>query len=207
MPQDVKDALHDARAKLKGVNDRLTSAESVEGKSPLAKSLDVRLSSVFTGLTAEADAAGRLSFLQKTVKFAGDIPVIDVLAAGAGTYFGAKDDMEKGMPWYEAVPENALSNVAGLAVGGVAGAAVYGAVAGAGFAGATVVGVGAAAVVGGAVAVGVGDFAGNLFHEHWDEDMKKDGFFGGIGDGIGHAAGNTVSDMGKLGSKIWHSIF
>ncbi|MGF1427217.1 hypothetical protein [Kitasatospora sp. LaBMicrA B282] len=207
MPQDVKDALHDSRAKLAGLEGKLTSAEGVEARTPLAKALDVRVSAFFSGVAAEAGTSEELSLLRKTVRFAGDIPVLDVLAAGAGTYFGAEDDIEKGMPWYEAVPENALSNVGSLAVGAAAGTAVYGVVAGLGFAGATVGGVVAGAAVGGVVAVGVGDLASDLFHEHWDEDMKKDGFWGGLGDGIGHSVSNTGSDLKHMGEKIWNSIF
>ncbi|GAA1967500.1 WXG100 family type VII secretion target [Kitasatospora viridis] len=214
IPQDVKDSLHDANSRLKNLEDKLTGAEGTESKFLGSKALDVRLSTALEAIGVEAKGAFELDFLKKATKFAGDVPGLDILAAGFGTYFGAKDDIEKGMPWYEAVPENALSNVGSLAIGAAAGAAVYGAIEG----GSVVLAVGAGAVVGGVVCVGVGDFASNLFHEHWDEDMKKDGPIGGIAVGIGNSAVNTGKDMVKLGEKtansvaglgkkIWHSIF
>ncbi|MFE9422846.1 hypothetical protein ACFYNO_07785 [Kitasatospora sp. NPDC006697] len=207
IPQDAKDALRSARDKLKATDARLATAESAEGKTLLSKALDVRVSTFFSGMAAEADAAGDISFLKKAVKFGGEIPVIDILATGAGTFFGARDDMQKGMPWYEAVPENALSNIGGLAAGAAVGTAVGAGVAAMGFAGATVGGVVAGAVVGGVVCVGVGDFATNLFHEHWDEDIHKDGVVLGVADGVGHSVVNTGKDLANMGKKIWHSIF
>jgi hypothetical protein len=214
MPQDVKDALHDARAELQDARTTLAEAEQAENKLPFSKLLDTRLSDVFGALAKEADAAGEMNALDKIEKFAGDIPVIDVAAAGLGTYFNAKDDIEKGQPWYEAVPEDALANVGGVAAGAAAGTLVTGAIAGASFVGAPVAAVAAGAVVGGAVAVGVGDFVDNAFHEHWDEDIQQHGVMGGIADGIGHTAGKTWSDVTQLGSDIghtassvWHGIF
>ncbi|WP_329583047.1 hypothetical protein OG500_23095 [Kitasatospora sp. NBC_01250] len=214
MPKDVKDALHNARVELASAQTDLAAAEKVESRFPLSSEVDVRASTFMTGLTSEARATAESDLLEKTVKFAGDIPVLDYVAAGAGTYLGARDDIQKGMPWYEAVPENALANLGSLAVGSAAGAFVGGAIAAAGFAGATVTGVAVGAVFGGAVCVGVGDLTSNLFHEHWDEDIHKDGVLGGIGDGIGHSAAKTVSDLGSLagnvdhlGKKLWHGIF
>lgn len=207
MPQGAKDALHDARLKLASAQGDLTAAEKLESHTPLSKVLDVRLSTAMSLLGVEARASGELDFVQKSVKFVGDVPVLDALAAGAGTYLGAEDDMEKGMPWYEAVPENALSNVGSLAVGAVAGTAIGGLVAAGSFAGATVAGVAVGAVAGGVICVGVGDLTSNLLHEHWDEDIHKDGVLGGIGDGIGHSVTKTGSDIAGLGEKLWHSIF
>ncbi|HEX3646946.1 MAG TPA: hypothetical protein VHV49_00885, partial [Pseudonocardiaceae bacterium] len=138
MPQDVKDALHDARADLKGAQQTLADAETAEKKLPFSKVLDTRLADVFAGLGKEADAAGELDTLDRFEKFAGDIPVVDVAAAGIGTFLSAKDDIEKGQPWYEAVPEDALANVGGIAAGAAVGGAVGGAIAGASFVGAPV---------------------------------------------------------------------
>jgi uncharacterized protein YukE len=214
MPQGVKDALHDARSDLQGAQTTLAEAEQSESKLPFSKLLDSRLSDVFGGLAKEADAAGELGTLDKLEKWAGDVPVVDVAAAGLGTFLNVRDDIEKGQPWYEAVPEDALANVGGLAAGAAAGTAVAGAIAGASFVGAPVVAVAAGAAVGGALAVGVGDFVNNAFHEHWDEDIHQDGVVDGVAAGIGHTATKTWSDVKQMGSdightasKVWDSIF
>ncbi|WP_327068640.1 WXG100 family type VII secretion target [Kitasatospora sp. NBC_01302] len=214
MPQDAKDNLHNARVELASAQTDLTAAEKVESRFPLARKLDVRLSTFMTAFGYEAGASAERSLLDKGLKFGGDIPVLDAVAAAAGTVLGAEDDMHKGMHWYEAWPENALANVGSLAVGTAAGTAIGGAIAAGSFAGATVAGVAIGAVAGGAICVGVGDLTSNLFHEHWDEDIHKDGVLGGIGDGIGHSAAKTVSDLGSLagnvgdlGKKLWHGIF
>lgn len=222
MPKDVKDNLHDARLKLASVETKLTTAEGVESKTILSKALDIRLSSAFSLIGAEARTADELGGLKKAMKFAGANPGLDAIAAFAGTYLMGRDDMQKGMPWYEAVPEDGLANVGSLAVGAVAGTLATGAAdaigTGLGFAGAGVIGVASGAVIGGVVCVGVGDLTSNLFHEHWDEDMHKDGFWGGLGDGIGDSVSKTGSDMAglasktgsaveNLGKKAWHGIF
>lgn len=202
LPSDVKDALHDARSQLSGVEGKLTAAEAKEGV--ISKVLDTRVSAAFSKLGALAATDTELSAWQKSLRFMGDVPVIDVAAAGLGTYFMARDDHDKGQSWGSAIAEDGAANVAGVAIGAVAGAAVAGAAV---FAGAPVAAVVAGAAVGGVVCVGVGDLTSNLFHEHWDEDINKDGIIGGIGDGIGHSVTKTGSDIADLGKKAWHGIF
>ncbi|MDH6132814.1 uncharacterized protein YukE [Kitasatospora sp. MAA4] len=222
MPKDVKDNLHDTRLKLADVETKLTAAEALESKTVLSSKLDTRLTTALSLIGVEARTSAELGAFQKTEKFIGDVPFLDAIAAVDGTYFMARDDIQKGQPWYEAVPEDALANVGSLAVGAVAGTLAAGAAdaigTGLGFAGAGVIGVASGAVIGGVVCVGVGDLTSNLFHEHWDEDMHKDGFWGGLGDGIGHSVSKTGSDMAdlasktgstveNLGKKAWHGIF
>jgi uncharacterized protein YukE len=214
MPKDVKDALHDARADLQQARTTLADAEQIERKLPFNKLFDTRLSTVFTGLAKGSDAAGDLNTLGKLQKWMGDVPVVDVAAASVGTILNAMDDVDKGQPLFEALPEDALANVGGLAAGAVAGTAVAGGIAGAAFVGAPVAAVAVGAAVGGAVAFGVGDFVDNAFHEHWDEDIHQDGVVGGIADGISDAGSKTWDDakhvasgIGHAASSVWHGIF
>jgi hypothetical protein len=92
--------------------------------------------------------------------------------------------------------------VAGLAAGGVVGAAVMGSVGG----GALVAG-GAGVLAGGAVAFGVGDFAHHLIDENWGQDISHDGVVLGVGKGIGDSVVNTGKDIGHIASSVWNSIF
>ena len=153
-------------------------------------------------------------------RFFGDIPVVDVLAAGASTYFGAQDDMAAGVPWYAAYPGEAGGNIAAVAAGGwVGGLAAGGAAAGLGALGVGGVGLtmaagGVGVLAGGVVAYGVGDFAHNLIQENWGADIHQHGVILGIGDGIGDSAVKTGQDFAKVGTGIahgaehvWDSIF
>lgn len=103
--------------------------------------------------------------LSEILKAASDIPVIDIAAAGVGTYFGAQQDInEFHRPAAIAYPAEAASNVAGLATG----AAVAGIVGGA-----PVLGVAAGVAAGGVAAIGVGDFGHNLIDENWGSDSTS----------------------------------
>ena len=145
---------------------------------------------------------------------------MDVLAAGASTYFGAQDDMAAGVPWYAAYPGEAGGNIAAVAAGGwVGGLAAGGAAAGLGALGVGGVGLtmaagGVGVLAGGVVAYGVGDFAHNLIQENWGADIHQHGVILGIGDGIGDSAVKTGQDFAKVGTGIahgaehvWDSIF
>lgn len=117
---------------------------------------------------------------------------------------GAYGDIKSGQPWYEAVPEEAVSNAGGLAAGALAGGAVAGAAV---FAGAPLL-VGAAGVAAGTVvAYGVGDLAHNLFHQSWGSDVHDYGVAGGVLYGIGHSEVKTATDAGHLAEHVWDSIF
>jgi uncharacterized protein YukE len=192
----------------------LDKLDELVKKVPLAKRLDVRVGSLLKLAPGLADESRMLKFL-------GDIPVIDVAAAVAGTALQSYDDMQKGEDW-TAIPKELTANVGGIVAGVAAGVAVGAVV----VAGAALIGVsapailviGAGAIVGGAVAVGVGDAITNVWHEHWDEDIHKYGVVGGIGSGLANVGTNTVHDMGKLAtstgqaisgaaSSLWHGIF
>jgi hypothetical protein len=206
MSLDVKlarsGALRDLNA-LQGELDALTRESH-----PIAGMLNVSVGDVADGVRA-LSGASKAAEGSKALSFLDDVPVIDVAAAGLGTYFQATDDMSKGENAPRAIGEDLTANVAGLA----AGAAVGGAVAGA-IAGAPVVAVAAGAAIGGAVAVGVGDLVYEGFHEHWDEDIQKDGVVGGLLAGTGHTFENTGRDLGNLAKgvggaakSVWHSVF
>src|SRR5262249_24977421 len=141
----------------------------------------------------------------KALDFLSDIPVIDVAAAGAATYFQAKDDIQKGANPAGGSAEDGAANGTGVAAG--AGAAIGGGAAATAAGAAPVVAVGAAAVVGGAVAVGVGDLVYEGFHEDWSEDVRQDGVVMGVVDGVGHTFANTGKDLAHMGSSLWHGVF
>lgn len=212
MPQDVKDALREARSDLAGAKNELASAEASESKWIGSKVVDMRVSDLLKvfGRGAGGAAKSADSLLAKLVKAGEDIPVIDAGAALLGGGIDAYNDYKNGQPWYEAVPEDMLSNVAGVAAGAGAGTlATAGVTAGAtalGVAGAPVIGVTAGAAVGGVVAIGVCDFGENLAHEDWGGDIHKYGVVEGIGDGIADSGKKTVKDLGHMASSAWHSV-
>jgi hypothetical protein len=207
MPLDVKLARSGA---LKDLNALKSQLDALDHQShPVAKFLDVNVGDVIGALPKAGAAFAEAADGSKSLSFLSDVPVIDVAAAGLGTYFQATDDISKGESPGRAIAEDATSNVVGVAAGLAVGGAIV-----AGVAGAPVVVAGAAAVVGGAVAVGVGDLVYEGFHEHWDEDIQQDGVVGGIAAGTGHMFANTGKDLGHMGEGIghgakslWHGVF
>ncbi|HWG63267.1 MAG TPA: hypothetical protein VG253_16340 [Streptosporangiaceae bacterium] len=203
--QDIKSAL----------NDQLAGAQSTE--NPFSKAWGFSPSDIPAVGTKLEGLAGPGADL---ARFAGDLPVVDIAAAGAGTYFNAQADMASGMPWYAAYPGEAGGSAAALAAGGwLGGLAGGGTAAGLGALGAGGLGVSLAAggvgvVAGGVVAYGVGDFAHNLINENWGADIQQNGVIGGIGTGIADSAVHTGQDFVKVGSgiahgveSVWNSIF
>lgn len=210
MSLDVKLARSGALRKLNGLQNELDALN--RESHPIASMLNVSVGDVADGLKA-LGGASKAAEGAKSLSFLDDLPVIDVAAAGLGTYFQATDDISKGESAPVAIGEDLGANVTGLVVGAAVGTAVAGAV-GAAVVGAPVVAVAAGAAVGGAVAIGVGDLVYEGFHEHWDEDFKKDGAVGGFLDGTGHMFANTGRDLGNLAKgtggavkSVWHSVF
>jgi uncharacterized protein YukE len=141
----------------------------------------------------------------KLLKAASDVPVIDIAAAGVGTYFGAKQDInEFHRPAAVAYPAEAGSNVAGIVAGTAAGGYVAGVVGGLSFVGAPVLGVAFGVAGGGILAVGVGDFGHNLIDENWSGDIHQHGVVAGVVDGIGDSAVKTGKDIGHMATGIGH---
>jgi uncharacterized protein YukE len=206
MSLDVKLARSGALRDLNGLQSELDALG--RQSHPIAGMLNVSVGDVADGVRA-LSGASKAAEGSKTLSFLDDLPVIDVAAAGLGTYFQATDDISKGESAPRAITQDLAANATGL----VAGAAVGGAVAGA-ITGAPVVAVAAGAAVGGAVAIGVGDLVYEGFHEHWDEDIQKDGVVGGLLAGTGHTFSNTGRDLGNLAKgaggaakSVWHSVF
>lgn len=204
----------DAKTRLSSVEDNLAEAQSTE--NPFSKAWGFSPGDI-PSVASKLDGMGGLG---GAARFAADIPFVDIAAAGAGTYFGAQDDMAHGVPWYDAYPGEAGGNIAAVATGGwVGGLAAGGAAAGLGALGAGGLGVtlaagGAGVLAGGVVAYGVGDFAHNLILENWSGDIHQHGVISGIGLAIGDSAVNTGKDFVKVGTGIahgaeslWHSIF
>jgi uncharacterized protein YukE len=207
---DIKAARRATAAKFAKATDDLARTEALVKKVPLATVLDYRVASAVVKL------APGLAEESRMMKFLGEIPVIDVGAAVAGTALQSYDDMQKGDDW-TAIPKEFTANAGGIIAGVAVGAVVVGGLVAIGV-GSPVILIGAAAIVGGAVAVGVGDAITNVWHEHWDEDIHKYGVVGGIGTGLANVGTNTGHDLVKLGSNtvnavggaatsLWHGIF
>jgi hypothetical protein len=203
MPSDVKAARSDALRDLNSLKNDLGAME--HESHPLARFLDTRVGDGLEALPRVGDAWASAADGSRVLRFLGDVPVVDVAAVGAGTYFQATDDIEKGENPARAWSEDLVSNAGGVAAGVAVGAAVAGGLAAAGAA--PLVAVGGAALVGGAVAVGVGDLVYEGFHEHWDEDIQQHGVVVGVADGVGHTFANTGKDIGHMASSVWHGIF
>ncbi|HEY9474054.1 MAG TPA: hypothetical protein VIS06_09410 [Mycobacteriales bacterium] len=211
MPADVKASRSAALRELQELDTQLAAAE--RDIRPLSELLNVDVGDVVGGLPGGAGGAfTEAADGSRMLKFLSDVPVIDVAATGLGTYFQARDDIDKGEDPARAIAEDGTANVAGLAAGAIAGSAVVGLAAGIGAA--PVVAVGAGVLLGGAIGVGVGDLVYEGFHEHWDEDIRRDGVVKGVAEGIGHAGERTGRDLLNMGkgiehgaTKIWHSVF
>jgi hypothetical protein len=210
MPADVKAARSAALKELQGLQNELDALDRVP--HPAAKLLNVDVGDVVGALPRVGAAFSEAADGSKALNFLSDVPVIDVAAAGLATYFQATDDISKGENPGRAIAQDFTANMTGVAAGAAAGGAMIGGLAAVGAAPA--VAVAAGAVVGGAVAVGVGDLVYEGFHEHWDEDIQKDGVVGGVAVGVGHTFENTGKDLAKLGkgighaaSSVWHGIF
>ena len=205
-PED-RQAFTDAKSTLSSAESDLSAAEGnenwftkVTGFSPSD------IPAVGDSLDGMGGVAGDLA------RAGAGIPFVDLAAAGAGTYFGAQDDIAHGVPAYVAYPGEAAGNLAAVGIGGAVGIAATGGAAtvlgGLGASGLVVsLGAGGAGVLaGGVVAYGVGDFAHNLINENWGADINKYGVVGGVFDGIGDSAVQTGKDFAHVGESIWHGI-
>jgi uncharacterized protein YukE len=204
-----------ARTELSAVDKTLDTAESVESKVLGSKLLDTSVTEVVQDLTglgkgaAEGTAEAAEGVLSQIIKVGDDIPVIDVFVAVAGSGLDSYTDIKNGKPWYEAVPEDTLANVVGVASGVavVAGAAALaGTATVAAIAGAPAVVVVAGAAVAGVAAIGVTDEVKNLFNENWNQDIHKSGVLAGTLDGVGHSFAKTGDQMGDMAKSAWHGI-
>ncbi len=195
-----------AKTALSAVEDNLAQAQSAE--NPFSKAWGFSPSDI-SSLSSKLDGLGSTG--GDLARFAADLPLIDIAAAGAGTYFGAQQDMADGVPSYAAYPLEAGGNIAALGVGGwVGGLATGGAATALGGLGVTGVGLSMAAggvgvLAGGVVAYGVGDFTHNLIDENWGADFQHHGIVAGLGYGIGDSAVKTGQDFAKLGTGIAHT--
>jgi uncharacterized protein YukE len=188
-----------AQSELNSVKKNVTSAASHENL--LTKALGFSTNDI----PAVSDALEGARGWTKLLDAAADVPVIDIAAAGVGTYFGAQQDInEFHRPAAVAYPAEAGSNIAGIAAGTAAGGALATFIGGASIAGAPVLGVATGVLFGGIVAVGVGDFGHNLIDENWSGDIHQDGVVAGVLDGVGHSAARTGKDLGHMATGIGH---
>lgn len=130
------------------------------------------------------------------------------ILTGAMVFFQAKDDVEKGWSWPEALLKNGGAAAAGLAAGIGVEAAV---------AAAPVEVPVAVSVVGGvAVGYGVGTYAYELVHAgDWSDNIQEKGVVGGIGQSFADAGSAWVeNDVKGLAEKaknsvegVWNGVF
>jgi uncharacterized protein YukE len=194
-------------------HDQAELAHDIEEDKELSKLLSTsvgdlgkNVKSLLTRLAGGAPAAGDTvdaigadaSVLDKLVDFGKDIPVIDVAAAAVGTGLATYSDVQSGQSIATALPEEAASNVAGVAAGSLVGGALMTAVGG-GLVGGAVAAAGA-----GVVAFGVGDFTDKLLHQDWGADVHTYGVATGIEYGIGNSAVQTGQDFVGLGKDMGH---
>jgi hypothetical protein len=57
-----------------------------------------------------------------------------------------------------------------------------------------------------AVVIGATGVIDHAFHEHWSEDIHKDGVVGGVLHGSGHVLSQTGDDFKRLGKDVWGGI-
>jgi len=212
-PENIQGELTTTNAELDSAQKQLASAGRTE--NALSKLLDSRVGNVrdylagqagggehVAGHTPEAmaEAAGDdPSVLSRLIDAGEAIPVVDVVAAAAGTAFGTSEDVKAGRPVGESLAKEAVANVVGLTAGAVVGGAIGGI---------------PGALVGSVVGYGVGDLTHNLLWEPWGQDMHSYGAVGGVLYGIGHSEFATVDDTrgfaisaGHQAEHLWDSVF
>jgi uncharacterized protein YukE len=204
MPDDVKQALKDARTRLASAQDDLTVAQSHE--NAFTKVFDTRTSDL-PGLSKLADGLADDSILAKAL----DVPVVDVLAGGVTTWVNASQDEQHGVPGWLAYPLETGNTIGSIAAGTAVAGVVGGAVAGLSVAGAPVLGVAAGVAAGGVVAYGVGDYVhnyiedfGQQWHQHGVLGIATD--FGAAGVGTWDDTKGLVGDIGGAATSAWHGI-
>ncbi|MFI1761381.1 WXG100 family type VII secretion target [Streptomyces sp. NPDC020800] len=194
MPDDLpaKSAYRDAVTKVDSLEEDIARADNGSTKLPYDRALNVKLADA-----ADALRLGKgLEALPDVLK---ELPVVDVVAAGACGLLEASDDHDKGWSWQHSVAVDEGANLGGLAAGaaitaGLVATAPIDLTAGA------VAAVGVGAVI---VSTSVIDHA---FHEHWSEDIHDHGVVGGVLTGAGHVATETVDDGKRLVKDVWHGV-
>jgi len=211
MPDDVKQALSKANDELDSEKAALKTAEGDE--TAWSKLFGTRLSDLpgLKGVGSSIDALDDPGLLDKTVGAALDLPVVDVVAGGIGTYLNAQADIQAGVPAWAAYPLETGATVASFAAADVVAGAVGTAVGGLSIAGAPVLGVAAGAAAAGVVAYGVGDYIhnyiadfGQQWHEHGALGIVTD--FGAAGVSTFDDTKHLVDDVGHVADNVWHGI-
>ncbi len=191
LPQNAAEraAHNEAVHEYQGLENDLAAAEADDGRT-VGKILDYSITDLAKAVPALARATAALPDF---VKFAEDIPVIDIAASAVATGFQVHDDEDKGWSSTEAWLKDGAAGAGGLLAGAGAVALAPEAVP-------------VAAVVAGAglVVVGVGDLGYQAFHEHWSEDIHDHGVVPGVLDGTGHVFANTGKDLAHMGESLGH---
>lgn len=178
--------------------DRLANREAVrEMKSELNKLEKIESKWKFSGgLEIEFARLREKLHIDGSVKALDSVPVIGTMVAGAGVYFGVKDDMEKGWGFWHSM---------GVEVGGTVVAI------GGGYAAETFlpesVGVAGTVVSGVLIGYGVGTYVGELCKSgHWEHNIHTHGVISGIGHSIGDVSSTWWNeDVVGMKSKVEHT--
>ena len=182
-------AHNEAVREYKGLQGDLAAAQADDGRT-VGRILDYSVTDLARSVPAMARAAAALpDFL----KFAEDIPVVDIAASAVATGFQVRDDEDKGWSSGESWLKDGAAGAGGLLAGAGAVALAPEAVP-----------VAAVVVGAGIVVVGVGDLGYQAFHEHWSEDIHDDGVVPGLLDGTGHVFANTGKDIAHMGESVGH---
>ncbi|MEU2711787.1 WXG100 family type VII secretion target [Streptomyces sp. NPDC007205] len=194
MPADLpaKSDYRDAVTKVDSLEQDIARADRGSTALPYDRALNVKLVDA-----ADALRLGKgLEALPDVLK---ELPVVDVVAAGACGVLEASDDHDKGWSWQHSVAVDEGANLGGLAAGaaitaGIVATAPIDLTAGA------VAAVGVGSVI---LATSVLD---HTFHEHWSEDIHDHGVVGGVLTGTKHVATETVDDGKRLMKDVWHGV-
>jgi uncharacterized protein YukE len=208
MPDDVKQALSKANEELDSENAALKTAKADE--TAWSKLFGTRLEDL-PGLSGIADELGESSLLDRALGKVFDLPVVDVVAGGVGTYLNAQADIKAGVPAWAAYPLETGGTIASFAAADAAADVVGGLVGGLSVAGAPVLGVVAGTAAAGIVAYGVGDYIhnyiadfGQQWHEHGVLGIVTD--FGAAGVSTFDDTKQLVGDVGHAADSVWHGI-
>ncbi|MGW1912999.1 WXG100 family type VII secretion target [Streptomyces sp. NPDC002076] len=194
LPDDLpaKSAYRDAVTKVDSLEADIARADNGSTALPYDRALNVKLADA-----ADALRMGKgLEALPDVLK---ELPVLDVVAAGACGVLEASDDHDKGWSWQHSVAVDEGANLGGLAAGAAVTAGIV-ATAPIDLTAGTVAAVGVGSVI---IATSVLD---HTFHEHWSEDIHDHGVVGGVLTGAGHVASATVDDGKRLVKDVWHGV-
>lgn len=207
VPAGVKASRTAALRNLNRLRNQLAAAQRI--RHPIARFLSVSLRSVLAGLApglaSALDDAAKASRGAKFLRALAGVPILEVVAGGAGTYFMAQDDISRGEAPVRAYVEAGTANAVGISVGAAATIGVASVLAGVGAA--PVVAVGAGVAAGAVIAIGVGESVYQAFDQDWGGLIEEHGVLGGIGEGLENVVEETGEALLDMGKGLWNLVF